>query len=690
MRAYAKNSYGKVGYGEVIKFCTIPKGQITLSMRTSGDANSNRIKAAAETAIEWWNNLTEMKGFSTSIGYNSGTPTAECSYGGWMSVGSNTSYQRPGTIMHEMLHGVGVIPWADTEWSRHTLRSAVNGEGYGTGQWLGDRVTEVLRFWDNSTTEMLNGDFQHLWPYGINGANEDNGTDVLYIGNGLVCQALGEDGLQHTYSLFAEPYYALTQEDDVKYYLKNEDEDRGLYTSYLIPNASGALKWRAMSAAEAQANDSAAWYITFTPSNQYYQLRNAATGQYMTYSGGVKTVKRTSLTDNEDFHLMKGRVDVGTGVNAKRGYWIIHPTNNWTPPCLQANANGAVAGTTFNIANSATQQRWLILTAEEMAQLEEASIATVKSRLNASLDNIKKLALVPHVETATGTDKAFDDAIADIEKRLEEATQLDQVTPLEDEATAAAFKFLCNVSASDKTQPFDLTYMVQNAGMDATDGWNGTPSLSYSCAEFYEKSFNFYQNIANLPGGEYQVLAQGFQRPGSSAEAYSDYAADNNKVTAELYAGVVSNSVKLAHIISDAQKKKVGVGSEASVGSTLYIPQNMQAASAYFAKGLYENSVDATIDKDGTSLRIGIRSTSYSTSYWTIFDNFRLHFFGKSVVNKKGDVNSDGVVDVADISSIISVMAGDETHAGTADVNGDGVVDVADISSVIEVMSIVD
>ncbi len=56
-----------------------------------------------------------------------------------------------------------------------------------------------------------------------------------------------------------------------------------------------------------------------------------------------------------------------------------------------------------------------------------------------------------------------------------------------------------------------------------------------------------------------------------------------------------------------------------------------------------------------------------------------------------GDVNGDGVVDVADIAVIITVMASmpsepSETFVA-ADVNGDGVVDVADISAVISVMA---
>ena len=55
---------------------------------------------------------------------------------------------------------------------------------------------------------------------------------------------------------------------------------------------------------------------------------------------------------------------------------------------------------------------------------------------------------------------------------------------------------------------------------------------------------------------------------------------------------------------------------------------------------------------------------------------------------KKGDVNGDGTVDVADIASIISFMAGNPDIAKeNADVNGDGTVDVADIANVISIMA---
>ena len=67
--------------------------------------------------------------------------------------------------------------------------------------------------------------------------------------------------------------------------------------------------------------------------------------------------------------------------------------------------------------------------------------------------------------------------------------------------------------------------------------------------------------------------------------------------------------------------------------------------------------------------------------------------WGEGIEFVKGDVNGDGTVDVADISAVISVMAGndpsstDDGQPLSADVNGDGTVDVADISAVISIMA---
>jgi len=56
-----------------------------------------------------------------------------------MRVGANASYQQPGTIMHEALHGIGV--GTHGIWWNGEMRS-----GGDRGDWLGGRVTEALRF----------------------------------------------------------------------------------------------------------------------------------------------------------------------------------------------------------------------------------------------------------------------------------------------------------------------------------------------------------------------------------------------------------------------------------------------------------------------------------------------------------------------------------------------------------------
>jgi len=626
MRAYAKDSNGSVGYGDEIKFYTLPMGTIKLQMRNGGDeATYNRIKQASEKAVEYWNNLTEIKGFSPSVGFVNGVPTADCSYGGWIQVGSNTSYQRIGTILHEMLHGVGVIPWADTEWSRHTLRSGVNGDGYGTGQWLGERVTELLRFLANNSTATLSGDYQHLWPFGINGAHEDNGQESLYIANGLVCQALGEDGLQHTSKSFAEPYYAFNHDDDTKYYLKSESDECGLYTSYLGTNESGMLKNIAISAEDAKMNDSLAWYITFTPDNQYYQFRNVATGRYLSYSSLYRTVEKTEPSFSEDFHVMKGRVDVSLGNEMKRGYWIIHPEENWTPKCMTANSNGGASGKAFDITDAAKAQRWLILKANELNAIESSALSQLKQQISTALEQVKPLAAVPHEELKAGTDESFISTLNQIDSTLENSVNITELSTLTADAKQAAYQFLCNVTPTDASKPFVLTHMITNGNFDTSDGWSVVPAISNSCAEFYQKTFDMNQTLKQMPAGNYVVKVQGFNRPGASDIAYSDYVAGSNNVSVVFYAG--SQFQKIAHIASDAQDTRITTSDTQVSGK--YMPNTMSSASAYFAKGLYDNRIITSVANNGKDLKFGLRTTSMPEKYWCCFDNFRLYFYGK-------------------------------------------------------------
>lgn len=624
MRAYAITKDYAVGYGDVIKFATVPKGQITHWYNNGGDeATNDRINNAINTSMDYyWNNLTSIRGFGISVSYSPGTPTADCSYGGSMRVGANASYQSAGTIMHEALHGIGV--GTHGIWWSAEMRS--DGD---RGVWLGDRVTEAVRFWDNSTTATITGDNMHLWPYGCNGANEDTHSDNLYCMMGILAQALNEDGLPGSSSIgYALPYYSFVHEDGTKYYIKNEDADRGLYSSYLVETTTHTLQWRTMTADEAAADDAAAWYITFTPSNQFYQFKNAKTGYYLTYSSGFKTVKRTTPTSADNIHLMRGRQNVNVEGSIFRGYYFIHPESTANPPTLAANASNKTASQNFNISKSATTQRWLILTADQAQVFETGSLKMEKSLLTDLLKELRKQAQTPHTENEEGTDATFSSQLNSIESAGNAATTVSAVSNLIAEAKSDFVNFLSNVYVKEGDEPFNLTFMLQNPGFDteSTAGWttNSTPGYGYQADEFFQSTFNFYQTLQNMPAGTYKLCAQAFMRPGPYSSIYTPYINGTAKVTTQLYIG--STYADVCHICDDRQSSAPSSGCQ-RMSDGKYIPDNMQSGAAFFAKGLYESSVTAKQANLG-NLRVGIRGTSSSSGYWSMFDNFRLYFYG--------------------------------------------------------------
>lgn len=624
MRAYAISKDYAVGYGDVIKFVTVPKGTIGHWYNNGGDEETNdRINYAINTAIDYyWNNLSSIHGFGISVTYSPGTPTADCSYGGSMRVGASSSYQQVGTIMHEALHGIGVGTHGNW-WS---------GDYRTDGRWTGDRVTEAVRFWDNNTTGYITGDDMHLWPYGCNGAHEDTHNDNLYCMMGILAQALNEDGLPGSGEIgYALPYYAFNHEDGVKYYIKNEDESRGLRSAYLVETSTHQLQWKTMTAEEAAQDDAAAWYLSFTPANQYYQLRNAATGYYMTYASGIKTANHVNATSADNFHLMRGRVDV----DGHRGYYIIHPESSANPPVLNALANGKTGTAQWSVALKAKTQRWLILTAEEAENFDNGNMDLARSELAEMLARIRKLAETPHQEDVEGADATLSNELASIESQAETCTKGIEVSVLTQQARAAAVTFLSQVSATDTAKPFDLTFMLENPDFnsDATTGWtstNGAPGYDAQGAEFYEKTFDYYQVLDNMPSGYYELRAYAFQRPGSSDDIFAPYNKGTAQITSSLYINSTTATVK--HICDDRQPAALfndgGWGSDRQMGDGTYIPNCMTGAEKYFAKGLYDSSVSALLDKQGGSLRVGIKCTRAATYYWTMFDHFRLYFYG--------------------------------------------------------------
>jgi hypothetical protein len=364
---------------------------------------------------------------------------------------------------------------------------------------------------------------------------------------------------------------------------------------------------------------------------QYYMFRNAGTGQYITYSNSTfKVATKTTPAATEKFHVMKGRKDikVGSGTSATNvcGYWIMNVTNN-NPRAMVATASGNVGATGFDLSADAASQHWVILTAEETLKFDEAARLSALNELKTLISNLNKVKSTPHTEDAEGADVAIDAALSYAQTVADDANSgLDLLRATIESTSQAGMDFLASATPASVDEPFDITFLVKNASISDNTGWSVAPTFNFSCLEFYQATFDFNQTITGLPAGTYKTTVQAFQRPGAYATAYSDYVNGTNKVTTFLYAN--TESVKVAHIGTEARTSKLG-GTEAAVGSPVrYIPDNMEAASKYFAKGLYENEIMTELAEGKKSLKIGLRCSSSSDGYWTIFDNFHLYYYG--------------------------------------------------------------
>ena len=594
--------------------------------------------------MEYWNNLTSIRGLHLNVGFDPNNASAACSYGGNMGVGPNSANQRTGTIMHEMGHAVG--QGQHGMWWSEILRDSKN-------IWQGDQANALVQFLENDPTRTADGDNAHFGPYGINGSWNDDGTTFLYTANSLINEAFGVDGLPPTGG-FATPGYVFEQEDDVKYYLKSESEDYGLYTSYLYEGPNRLLRWKEATAEVATVNDSAAWYITFDPVSQHYMFRNAATGNYITYNtsgtNGFRTIEKDVPGLTEKLHLLKGRTNVTMGRGADsittKGYWIAYPDSltdgqgNKTnakgdPDCLSGRINHFVAANTIQQYNDSKDQRWLILTAEQAMTFEKGAKTNLLDELAEMIALIRDMAETPHNEDVSGADLTLEASLDDIWNRAQQARS-HELPSYVAEARAAGMEFLGNVTPKSADDPFDLNFLLNNPGIDNNKGWSERPTFNYSCCEYWQAAFDFNQTLEEMPAGTYKLTAQGYQSPGYYTDVYRDYQNGINNVNSVLY--INDQSVKMKHIASEAKKRQLCESDVAVENPKAYLPNTMEGASIYFQRRNYDNQLIATIKEDHTDLQLGIKCSDAPSHYWTIFDNFHLYYYGSMTKNEVTDI----------------------------------------------------
>jgi len=416
LRPYVMNKTYTVAYGDEVKIVTHPQGTCrgTWDEGAPDEAANARCRNAIQQTINYFNEWTGIKGFTLSGHYGAQTPTADCSYGGWMRIGPNAGNQAIGTVLHETGHGVGV----GTHWRWYDC--ADTRENTTHGLWLGREANTVLRFLENCDSKKVafTGDGVHGWgtidnrvtatapnasitfDWLVNGSDKDKHKEEQYIGGMCILYGLFIDGLCPTGS---DPNgisgYTYNFDDAKKYYLMNKHTDRGLGTGLLFQSTKGYAVWRHI-LEEETVNDSAAWYMEYDAKNSRYMFKNAATGQYLTRSGNyMKTKKVTSsISSSERFQLMPDRVDVTVGSEENsittHGYWFTW--NDGENKAMSASAFTSIFGygqasvAAFSFKNTATAQQWIIISEDELEAFKNALIATSIQDVNRHNDTMNQ------------------------------------------------------------------------------------------------------------------------------------------------------------------------------------------------------------------------------------------------------------------------------------------------------------
>ena len=377
VRAYAiSNSYA-VGYGDIVRIITLPEAKVTFSYNWAGDEETNaRIYGSAVTTVSYLNTWTSIRGFNASINYDAGDDGAHGGYGGWITIGAGFA-QNPGTIMHEIGHGIGVGQhWRYTSWDSPL---------HPTMYWTGERANRVFAFFENQEDEfdsegnftyggnhtVSDGDRVHVC-YGLSGVT----APIDLLRQAAYYQGMYEDGMPAVGD-GACPFYSFDCNEEEKYYLTNEGVATG--RRFLQETSTGVLKNPYVTIDKVIEDDSYAWYVKYDPMTGFYHIRNAKTGKNLTFNYDAFGVKeRTELTKDDNIHLMPSRLNETIKLNGidkpAKSYWIARGNRAENPEVLNASISAFhITSPQLDFYDTAKTQRWYFLSGSEIKQVIEAA-----------------------------------------------------------------------------------------------------------------------------------------------------------------------------------------------------------------------------------------------------------------------------------------------------------------------------
>ena len=207
------------------------------------------------------------------------------------------------------------------------------------------------------------------------------------------------------------------------------------------------------------------------------------------------------------------------------------------------------------------------------------------------------------------------------------------------------------IGAGTADNPTDATALINNPNFDdaSAAGWSGTgPNMAgngqHTAAwvpEHYNKTFDTYQDLVNMPNGVYGLNVKTFFRG-----QYDDFVNGTNKefypyvyaVTAEADTVTVLFNNAWAAMNTESMAGATEFGTTAAEssqpigGATYFIPNDPSAFRLYEEKGFYDTPLFFEVT-EGTA-RIGVKKTALQTgSDWAVFDTFSLKYYGNTAAS---------------------------------------------------------
>ena len=354
-----------------------------------------------------------------------------------------------------------------------------------------------------------------------------------------------------------------------------------------------------------------------------------------------------------------------------------------------------------NEANTALEaaEEALSADAEEM----KAGLKNLETAIDAAKANVAAVAAfneaVLNLDSTVEqySDSASSEAIEVYEAVAEKIADISELTTeevvnLTEEVYVAitALKLPENWQTASVENPVDFSVVIVNSTFDTIGdftGWSGTGfgagGTTSTNAERYSMNFDTYQDIKGLPAGYYQVAVQGFYRQGQAANDYKLTVTDQTPAyNAYLYSTSAAQDTATAKIMEiSAGRLAEGLGGGTATvgqsGAEEVVPNTMEAANYWFNAGYYApndnfGKLFIKVGEDG-ALRIGVKKDVTITDDWSIFDNFKLYYYGNE--------NPAPKITIADITNLINEYLNE--GEGT-DYDNDGQFGVSDITTLID------